>query len=355
MSLTFEQLDDFIATTLAKQPRDTWVDLSMDLQRYTWVSRWFKSKKKPERGGPQLEWKLRIANQGTATHAGLYHVDKTNRKDVLTNGEAKWSKQTVNYIYDVDETAFQSGPETIIREIMLLEQGLTNDFVKLMEMAMWTAPSASDLKPMPPSGIPFWVQKNATFGFNGGDPSGWAAGAGGILTTSYPGWKNHSGTYAAVTPDDCVEKLVESMDMCDFEAPAQFPEIGKGPPDWGLFTVYSVLKKLRRLTTAQNDNLGGDVAKWMNSVVVRGIPVVWVPALSNTTSEAYDYQCPIYGINWKVFEYFFKTGRSMVKYPPKTAPHQNSVRIRIMDNWGNFVCYDRRRNFVLYDSTVSAA
>ena len=138
------------------------------------------------------------------------------------------------------------------------------------------------------------------------------------------------------------------MDFCYFEAPAKFPELGGGNPDWGLYTVHSVLATMRRLLQAGNDNLGPDVAKWAGDVVVKGTPVTWVPSLTNSDSPAYDSTAPFYGINWKTMEYFFKEGRNMVKHPPTQAPNQHTVRIRVMDNWGNFVCYDRRRNFVFY-------
>ena len=267
----------------------------------------------------------------------------------MTNGKQEWSKQTVNYIYDIDEEAFQSGPETIIKEMQLNEQGLYNDYFELMETAMWTAPSSSSLDPMPPAGIPFWLQKNATLGFNGGDPSGWANGAGNVATGSYSRWKNYSGTYSQVSRDDLIEKVVNACDFTYFKAPRSYAEIGGGKPDYEFVTVHSVLATMRRLLQSGNDNLGADVAKWAGNVLIKGNPVDWCPALTDTSSEAYDSQAPFYGINWKKFEYFFKTGRNMVKHPPKAAANQHTVRERHMDNWGNFVCYDRRQGgFVFY-------
>lgn len=345
MALNHEQIDDFVELTLNRYKKDKWVDISMNLQEYHFASRWFKSKKKPERGGPRLEWKLRIGNQGTAKHSGLYAVDATNRVNVITKGTQEWSKQTVNYIYDIDEEAFQSGPETIIREMMLLEQGLYNDFFELMETAMWTAPSSSSQDPRPPSGIPFWIQKynSSTPGFGGGDPLGFSDGAAGISVSDYPTWRNWGGTYESVSRDDLIDKLIEAMDKTRFKAPREYPEIGGGTPDWGLYTVYSVLSQCRRLLQAGNDNLGPDVARHAGEVLVRSVPLTWVPALSESDSPAYDSSNPIYGVNWKKFEYFFKSGRNMVKHPPKPAANQHTVRERHMDNWGNFVCYDRRQ------------
>ncbi len=349
MGLNHDQMDDFIKLTLDRFRKNEWVDISMPLQEYTFASRWFKSKKKPERGGVQLSWRLRVDNQGTAKHSGLFAVDATNRKNVMQSATQPWAKQTVNYIYDIDEPAFQSGPETIIQEMLLHEQGLYNDFFALMETAMWTAPSSSTLDPRPPSGIPFWIQKSATLGFNGGDPSGFTDGAGSIATGSYPRWKNYTGTYKQVSRDDLVEKLVNAMDFAHFKAPRQYPEIGGGDPAWGLYTVHSVLATCRRLLQAGNDNLGPDVARWSGEVLIRGIPLTWVPALTESESEAYDSSNPVYGINWNKFEYFFKSGRNMIKHAPKPAATQHTVRERHMDNWGNFVCYDRRQGgFVFY-------
>jgi hypothetical protein len=351
MALTHKQIDDFVQLTQVNYEltRDKWVDLSLALQHYHWASRWFKSKKQPVHGGPELEWEIRTANQGSAKHAGLFAVDTTNRKDVMTGAKQGFSKQTANYIYDLDEPRFQGSPETIIRWAEIHEQGLANDIIELMETAMWTAPSSSTLDPMPPSGIPFWIQKPTTLGFNGGDPSGWATGAGGKTVASLPSWQNYGGPYTVVDRDDMIEKAVNACDFCDFRAPTPFNEIAGGTPTWGFYTVHSVLSTMRKLLEKQNDSLGREVA-WGagGEVMLRGNPIVWVPALTNSASDAYDSEAPFYGINWNTMFYFYQEGRDMIKFPPYMAPMQKTVRIRAVDNWGNFLCTNRRANFILY-------
>ena len=338
--------------TLEKFKRHTWVDISMDLQEYTFASRWFKDKKKPEKGGTRLNWKLRVDNQGNAKHSGLYGVDNLGRKKVMDSAKQEWSKQVVGYTYDIDEEEFQSGPETIIDTMLVNEQGLYNDFFKLMETSMWTAPADDDLEDRPPSGIPFWIQKTATLGFNGGDPSGFSNGAGQIKTSKYPKWSNYGGTYDQVDRDDLIEKVVNACDFCHFKAPHKYNELGGGEPDWAFYTVHGVLASMRRQLSVSNDNLGDDVAKHSGTVYIRSIPVIWVPALTEPDSDAYDSTSPFYGLNWKKFQYFFKTGRNMVKHPPKQAAHQHTVRERYCDNWGNFACFDRRQGgFVFYQAS----
>ena len=96
-----------------------------------------------------------------------------------------------------------------------------NDFFEGMEERMWTAPTSNTQSPRPPSGIPFWLQQSATaaFGFNGGDPSGFAAGAGGIDSDTYPNWKNGTFTYNAISDDDALDKWAEACEKCYFKAP----------------------------------------------------------------------------------------------------------------------------------------
>lgn len=352
MALSLEGIADFVKATLDSHVVDKWVDISMPLQKYYFASRFMDPKKASKQGGVRLNWKLRVANQGTAKVTGLYAVDDTNKVNVLAEAKQGWSFQTVNYIYDVREDAFQEGPNRIIQMMKLNEQGLYNDFYALMETLMWTAPSSSALDPMTPCGIPYWLQKNATLGFTGADPSGWTDGAGGLATATYPKWKNYSGTYVTVSRDDLIEKVVNAMDFTYFMPVKPYAEIGGGAPDYGLCTVHSVLATMRKLLEANNDNLGNEVAwgaKGQGTVNVRGIPVEWVPALDNSESAAVDTSNPFYGINWNKFEWFYRSGQNMVKQPPKQAAHQHLVYERHMDNSGNFVCYDRRQGgFVFY-------
>ena len=360
-SLYLDQIGDFIEATLKLYKRDDWVDISLPLQNYYFADRIFKSKtEKAEASGPLVEWKLRVANQGTFKFTGLFAVDTTNRVNVLTHANMPWALSTVNYIYDIKENAFQGGPETIIKEMDLHEQGLMNDFFAGMETAVWTQPLSATVDPRPLSGIPFWLQQaansaaNYAFGFNGGDPgSGWYAG--GIQTGQYTNWKNGTFIYNQITRDDLIEKIIAAMDFCYFKPPAPFPMLGAQKPDWGLYTTHGVLATLRKLLQFANDNLGDDVAAHSGNVYVRGVPVEWVPALTNTASDAYVTNSPFYGINWSKFEYIFRSGMNMVKRPPFQVANQHDTRMRCMDNTGQLVCYDRRANFVGYSPTITTS
>lgn len=348
-SLLPHQIDDLVNLTQKRFIKRGWVDLSLNFQHYEFARRNFKDKKVAERGGHKINWKVQVTNTGTFKHTGLFAKDTTNVKNLTKEAETDWTKQTVNYEYDVDEEIFNSEPEQIVDELKVREHSMYNDFFEGMEISMWTAPSSSSLDPMTPQGIPFWLQKNATEGFNGGDPSGWSAGAGGLLTALYPNWKNWTFTYSAITRDDFIEKVLKAMAYTKFMPPHDYNDLGTGgEPDWTLYGTWFIVSALQKVLEGRNDNLGANVGWAKGKATIQGAPVYRVPALDDSTSDAYDSTDPLYGVNWKTLRYYFRKGRNMLRYPPKPAAHQHTVREVHMDNWGNWRCLSRRRNFVGY-------
>lgn len=340
MALRHDDIDDFVELTLNKFDKKRWTDISLEHQEYV-SSTLIDEKKVQERGGPQVEFKVKTKNTGNARNTGLFAQDTTKREDVMVAGQVPWAQQTSNFSYDIYEDLFQSSPETIIRELKVLEHDALSDMAELNEENLWSAPTGtSDKRPM---GIPFWVQKDATSsaGFNGGNPSGFSGGAAGIDSTTYPRWKNYTFGYTNVTIDDLVNKLKRALAFTNFMAPVPHPELGYGKSEYTIFTTYRVQSPLERLAESRNDNLGADVARFMNQVVVGGAPIRWVPYL-----EANDTSDPLYGINWRVFRPFVKEGCDMKRNPPKTAANQHTVREVHYDNFCQYICKNRRNLFV---------
>jgi hypothetical protein len=194
-------------------------------------------------------------------------------------------------------------------------------------------------------GIPFWIQKDASTtpagAFNGGNPTGFTSGAASISSTTYPKWKNWTFGYTAVTPDDVVVKIKRSLYETKFTAPNPHPELGYGSAQYQIFTTYDVREPLERLAESRNDNLGNDVAKYINNVLVGGVPVEAVHYLDSNDGTA----DPIYGINWRAIRPFVKRGANM-RQTKKKAPLQHTVRQIHYDTWMNFGCYNRRALWV---------
>jgi hypothetical protein len=349
MPLLPDQLDDFTTLTLDNFKKKSWVDLSLDNQHHCFAAKFLSGKARtPYQGGAHLNWKVQTTNTGTAKFSELYSVDATAVKDLMTTAKVPFTKATVNFSYDVDEQSFQSDRETIIREIDIRRHSAFNDYFELMEAALWSSPSSDSESPRTPLGIPFWIQKSATTpggAFTGGDPSGHSSGAANINVADVPNWKNWSGNYTSVSRDDLIAKMRKAIAHTYFQAPKQFAELGngKGDSDWAFYTTYSVVEDMEKLLESRNDNLGVDLAKYAGSVVVKGNPVIWVPYLDSNDSSN-----PIYGVNHKVLQYHYKTGKDMLWHPPQKAARQHTTREVHMDSWGQFICLNRRRLFVLY-------
>lgn len=343
VTLLPDQLDDLVNLTLKKYERGRWVDLSLDLQFY-FCTKLFKKGRIRSMSGPKYNWKLQTTNTGTARHTELFDIDQTAVKDLTTEAEIPYTKQTVNFSYDVDEEVFNTSPEEIVDVIAVRRHSAYNDYFELMEEAIWSAPSSSTESPRTPFGIPFWIQKNSTEGFNGGNPSGFSSGAAGVDSTTYTNWKNYTAPYTNVTRDDFIKKLKKAAEYCRFKAPHDFKELGSGV-NFEFVTTYSVREELEILVESRNDNLGTDLGTYNGGqIMFRSSPVQWVPYLTENDSSN-----PFYGINWNTFFLATKKGKQGLQWSkPMIAPNQHTVKTVHGDGWTQIGCNNRRGNFVLY-------
>lgn len=340
--LTHDAIADFTATTISNFRRLKYTDISLEHTEYVSADI-LDEKRVVEDGGDTIKFDIKKSNTGTARNTGLYAADVTNDEDVMTQGSVPWTKQTANWSYDIDLPEFQTERDTIIRLLQVKEHNALNDMVELNEQNLWTAPtSTSDKRPM---GIPYWIVKDATTtpggAFNGGNPASNSAGAAGVSSTTYPRWRNWTFGFANASTDDLVAKIKKAKWSTNFMAPNPHPQLGYGKADYVIYTTYRVAEPLERLAETRNDNLGADLAKYINTVVVGGTPIKAVPYL-----EANDTSDPVYGINWKQFRPYVKSGIYMRRTGPFRAAKQHTVREVHLDTWMNYCSYDRRSLWV---------
>lgn len=339
--LTPDQVDDFVNLTLSVFKTYKWTDIALEHQEYV-AANMIDTKKVVEKGGKDLSFRLKTRNTGNARNTGMYAQDQTNVEDTTISASVPWAMQTTNFSYDIYEDLFQSDRETIIKELTLRDHDAMSDMAELNEENLWSAPTGSeDTRPM---GIPFWLQKDASTdpdgGFNGGNPAGWSGGAAGVSSNTYERWRNWTFGFTNITIDDLVDKEKRALYKTNFKAPVPHPELGFGSAQHTVFTTYEVTSNMERLAEKRNDNLGSDLAKYIGAVTLGGVPHKAVPFL-----DANDSDDPLYGVNWKVFRPFVKSGATMRRNPPKVAARQHTVREVHIDNWMNFICYNRRACF----------
>ena len=208
MALRPDNIDDFVNLTLSLFKKHKWTDLSLEHQEYV-ASGIITEKNVQERGGKDISFRIKHKNTGNSRNTGMFAQDITAVEDVTITAAVPWAMQTTNFSYDIYEDLFQSDKETIIKELVLREHDALSDMAELNEENLWSAPTGTtDTRPM---GIPFWIQKDATTtvggGFNGGDPSGFTAGAAGVDSDTYPRWKNWTFGYTNVATDDLIKKV----------------------------------------------------------------------------------------------------------------------------------------------------
>lgn len=372
MALGIEQIDDFVNSIHQKFQGEEGLkaqDISLPLQEYKYASRLFDGNiSKETMATSQCKWKLKVRNNDNFQVVGLYHRDSSNRVNVLDEGSLKWGLTTNNYHYDIDEEIFQTGGKQIYDYIEGQERDLMTSFYTGMEDLMFgPGPSSPTQSPFPPVSLLHWItstsdsttENNATEGFTGAEPVGWGSvGVGGISTATYDQWKNRAFPYTTIDRDDFVEKTIKSMDLCEFRPPIENSKdiVPQGKPKWELLTTYSVIATSRRLLQIGNDNIGDDLAAHSGKVMIRGVPMDWVPAWTNSASMNARTDGIILGVNWSTFKAFRAAGRVMRKRKAFQHPEMSNVRVRCMDDSLQMVCFNRRANFRGYcTATVTEA
>lgn len=328
----------------------TWIDLSLTKQRHTITDRFFKGKKLPQKSGPLVIWKLQKSNTRNFRWVGLFNEDTYDvRSDLTGSGSQSWAMCTTNYSFDVNEADFQSDdPNVLVENIKVREHAMYNDWFENLEDAFWGAPTAppSGTNPGVLCGIPFWIQKSATTGFTGGDPSGFSSGAGGITVASTPNWANYNDVYAAINRDDFISKLRRATEWCNFIPPHQYPTHRDGDPRYVLYTTWGVLEGSAKYLDSRADNirdLNGNGNPMFNSISLER-----VPALDMDDSDNYDDTDPLYGVDWNAMKMYFCSGRDMVRTPPQRRTGMHNVYDTHVDSTVQMVNLDRRSSFVLH-------
>jgi hypothetical protein len=351
-----KDIADLVEGTLAAYDRNEWVDISTSLQEYFAQTNFLLGDKVAKDGGDSLQWQVKVRNTGAAKPSGLYSVDDVRVADVMKSCNLEWKAQTTNFAFDVSEQVFNSGNmERIFDVVEARRNAALSDLAELMEDLFWGIPSNSTSEEMlKPFGIPYWIVRNDTKGWNGGAPLGSTfSTVAGLNPSTYPNWRNYTDSYQAIAKRDMVRSVREAMVKCNFKAPVSYPGAPSGPPRFILPTTYEVVQGLEEMLEEQNTNLGKDVASMDGQVMFRKHPVVWVPWLDanhdpTDTDETNHYGCnPIYGIDRDVFRCVFRSGWWMKRSAPIIAANQHNVRHIHFDTWMQYQCKNRRTNFVI--------
>lgn len=345
-ALTTTDIADLVASTKPDYGEGYVTDLSGDLQNYHCMGNLMKKERVSVDGGSSLKWNVVTDDNGRGQFVGLYNQKSYNVKDVLTTASIDWRWGTTDFTIDIREESINSASKKRILDLIKIRRfaGLVS-WAKLVEAAFWTKPASSS-DTTTPFGVDYYIVKNATEGFNGGNPSGFSAGAGGLSSTTYPRWANWAAQYSAITVPDLLTKWDKAATFTDFEQPVEIPTYNTGNK-YGFYTNYTVLGPLKRLLEQQNESLGYDLDSMNGKVVFRRVPVYWVSYLEDANYSTGDSQDPVFGINWGDMNFSFLEDWYFRELKPRTLSDQPTV-VATDIYWGyNLKCTNRRSQFVL--------
>lgn len=340
--LQADDIADLVSTTLRDLGRGRWTDISGDLQEYVALPNIFRRERVAFGSGFGVSFNLMTKTSGAAAHTGLFAVDDVDVGDVMATGTVAWRHTNTKFAIDRREIAMNRNPARIVELVKVRRADSMIDLAKLIETAWWKDPAATD----EPFGVPYWIVRSGTSpgGFNGGNPTNFSAGAAGIAVADVDRWRNYADRYTNITKTDLIRKMRGAATKTMFISPVAVPTYSTGNRRQ-IYTNYDVIQAAEELLEAQNDALGRDVASMDGKLLFRKIPVTWVPHLDSEFAGA--STDPVIGIDYGVFKVAFLRGEYLRETGPKPAGNAHNVLHVFVDLTYNFVCYDRRRNWIV--------
>ncbi len=336
-ALLATQLNDLVQTTLRNLGKPKFTSIAAPLQKYVAMRNLLRKNRIEFQSGYGAQWDVQVDHSHSSEHTGLGAVDHLEIVDTMVQAQADWRNTTSHYSFIGQEMDMNREPARIVNLVQERRIACMISLSILMEDAFFGVPVAIT-DTVTPWGINTWLQKNASEGFNGGAPSGYTTI--GLNPTTYPNWKNYTFQYTLLTLDDFIRKLRKACTFTKFDPPVDgIPTFNTGD-DYMFMTNYSVLGPLEEALTAQNEDLGSDIASQDGKVLLYRRPVMWIPRLEADTTG------PFFGINWGVFKTMILSGWWLKETPVPVYPGQHTVSAHFLDSTYQWIMHDRRCDFV---------
>jgi hypothetical protein len=311
--------------------------ITQDLQDYEMMGRWLKGDAVKVGSGQGIREQLLAKRIGAARHVGLYEEDDVNVGDHLAQLTVPWVHAETKWGYDVRETFMNKGPEEICNMVFARETAAEIDLAEELEERSWAYPTTTQDEY--PYGLPYYVVYNATTGFNGGLAGSHTTKAG-VNITTYPKYKNYTAQYTNLTKADLIKKMRTAHRKIRFKSPVGIQEFrGAKGNRFRIYVDETTISGIEDLGTAQNDNLGPDIAQMDGTMVFKGHPIVWVPYLDDNAASGSN---PVYMIDHTAFKVVVLRENYMRRTGPQRAAKQHNVYEVFRDLSYNFCCTNLR-------------
>lgn len=354
MALTVSSIQDLVNGTLNDLGRYNIQQVAQNDTRYPIFGTLFGPERSSLSDGAQIQRTLMNVVPDSARPTGLYSVDQVNVQDVTQIVTVPWRQFTTNWAFDKAEILTNRGASKIFDIMQPRREGAKLAMCEMLEQQAWSSPtSSSDTEAL--FGIPYWIVKNSTTGFNGGAPTGHTL-VGNLNPSTVNNWKNYTIDYDTVTKADLLAKLRTGLRKCNFTNVTNLKEYREMRKTYRLYVNESTLASLELIGESQNENLGRDlapydgasgkglsgVAEFDGDLTFRRKPLIYTPTLDDDSTN------PVYGIDHSTFFAYVLKGMNMDESRVMEVAGQHTVYCVHIDLRTNLVCVDRRRNFVAY-------
>lgn len=334
-------ITDLVNSTLAKYGRNFITDAMSTLQNYVAAERLLNKKRLTFDSGTQYKFNILTTADSNARAIGFFEVDDLDQVDGSAQGTVPWRFLETGTHYDVKQLSVNDGAERIFNFVKEKEMQMWQGFWELVEQYFWDGPASSSDTKIPFGLLKYWLDYDATEGFNGGNHANFSGGPAGLDTDTYTRYKHWTAQYSAVTDQDLVRKMRKAFVKTDFRGipnkPIKDYSDGVGH-QYGIYTTYDVLYQLEELLDSKNDNVKNELAKYDGMTVFRRTPVEYVAYLdkNHATSD------PVIMLDWNDFKCAALRSEWMRQTPYHQASNQHDVRQRFVNCSMNFVMHNRR-------------
>jgi hypothetical protein len=341
MPTTLQEQDmrDLVTGTLRNYGPPRFKQIATELQSYEVMPKWFKRDKVMIQGGTGLKRTLMARTNRTAYHTGIAGEDVTSITDLFEQIDVPFRHAVASWSYITQQVLVNRGKELVVNVIKPKRTAAMIDMAEELEYKAWAAPTPDN--DVDPYGIPWWIVKNATQGFNGGYPTGFSTMAG-INLDTVPNFKNWTDTYVAISKQDLVKKLRRMLMYCGWKSPLRASDMLDDKAMYRFYCNFETELEVNDVATAQNDNLGPDVTNMDGQAMIKRFPLVAVPALNTHTDN------PIYAVDHNCFYPFIRQGDFLRETGMIRDANRHNVWHHFIDLGYNYIMINRRTSGVLY-------
>jgi hypothetical protein len=337
--VTPENVRDLVAATLRDLGRLHFQQVAQTIQHYEVFSKWFKEDKVQIDSGIGIQRTLMTSLSRRASHVGLFEETQISIPDLMRQLQIPWRFAQTHWAWEYREILMNRGQALIFNVIKPRRADAMISLAEELEEKAWSAPTVDQTHL--PYGIPYWVVKNNTEGFNGGLPTDHTTVAG-INLDQNPTFKNYTNSYSVVSKSDLIPKMRTAKRKTKFISPVTVDDYTNGPGEqYRIYVNEQTMTELENVGESQNENLGRDLAYAFNNLVFRNHPIIWIPQLDSDTDN------PIYGIDHSKFYPVVLEGDFLRESEPMQDPRQHNVYQVFVDLTYNYLCVDRRSQWVI--------